>query len=200
MNSIKLLILTISLLAWGPHAGAEVLHVERYMSGGKAVVRVIVPEIYQTDSGVVVITAIAIDSGPTLWDQWFFTQHEVSFPVLAISRRIDLSGWTGDERRPLGSLIFVGAQSFFDRNDPAEPNTFEYSRNGGWVDSLTLGQINVLHYPWIYQESLGWTYVKQAEPIWRGMAWWGYSLERGWVYFAESVPDFIHWKGRWEPL
>jgi hypothetical protein len=113
MNSIKLLILAISLLAWGPHAGAEVLHVERYMSGGKAVVRVIVPEIYQTDSGVVVFTAIAIDSGPTLWDQWFFTEHEVSFPVLAISRRIDLSGWTGDERRPLGSLIFVGAQRFF---------------------------------------------------------------------------------------
>jgi len=196
----KLLILFIVSVSLGNLVTGEILHLERYLEGGKSFVRVIVPEIYQTDSGIVVYTAIATDSGPTFFDKWFVKDHTVAFPTLGIHQRIDLPFWTGDEERPEGTLIFVGAQNYFDSGEPVHPNNFLSSRNGGWVDSHTLGWINILHYPWIYRENFGWTYVMQTDPVWHGMAWWGYSLEKGWVYFAESAPNTIFHSGTWKAL
>lgn len=181
---------------------ADVLHVERFLEGGKNFVRVLVPEIYQTDAGIHVFSAIARDSGPTFVNEWFVTEHTVPFPVIAIHQREDLPIWTGEAVRPEGTLLFEGARDYFDSGEPAFPNAFDYQRNGGWVASSTLNLINISQYPWTYQDQLGWTYLMQAEPTWHGMAWWGYSVQEGWLFIAEAYPGnfYAFASGGWTQL
>ena len=169
----------------------EKLHVERFLEGGKAFVRVLVPKIIQTEEGITIVTAIATDSGPTFINQWFNQNHNVNFPTIAVSNRVDLADWSDEFELPDGKIVFEGAQHFFDNTNPELPNHYEIDRNGGWVNSSVLGWTNLLHYPWVYEPSIGWTYLLQSEPVWHGMGWYGYSVERGLIFIAEVVPDLV---------
>jgi hypothetical protein len=63
---------------------------------------------------------------------------------------------------------------------------YDYSMGTGWVDSLSIGTVNIKSYPWIFSEKFGWLFCVEAGIMSRNigsaypvLAFWFWSPESG---------------------
>jgi hypothetical protein len=189
---MKIFPILLALLLLATQGLAEILHIEKFYAIGRGDWKVLVPEIYQSDNGVVVAYVLKGYPGNTYFDKWWVGQYEVSFPTIAITEKIEYSGWNESMEHRDEEVLHRGPYSYYDTSDPTHPTSYDYQRNGGWVNSYTMGWINIKEYPWIWDSKAGWTYIFQGEPVWHEMSWYGYSIEHGWMFLAEGAPGWYY--------
>jgi hypothetical protein len=175
MRANNLFLFLLASLA--PPADAETVLVKKYIEGCDVLHLLTV---YQSGSEVFA-TSYVEEFFPLCSPRQIYRSVKVEFdyPSIALKENPESLPSVNDFR-----ILYTQGRSVED---------YDYQIGPGWISSLSIGEVYIRNYPWVYHREMGWLYCQEAGvaqdvsdspfQIKEVLSFWFWSLREGkWIY------------------